>query len=93
MLPFGSKQHKEGDEMERITVHDAARLMGVSDATLREGIALGVYPFGCCWKVKEGNSRRKVQIYPKAFADWMLANYGKEVFENENNKSEEALSH
>lgn len=65
--------------MEHYTVHDAAQLMGVSDATLREGIALGVYPFGSCWKVKKGNSRRKVQIYPKAFADWMRLNYGKEV--------------
>lgn len=65
--------------MNNIKVHDAAQLIGVSDATLREGIALGVYPFGCCWKVKEGNSRRKVQIYPKAFASWMYEMYGKEI--------------
>ena len=79
MIPNGTLSKKEGVQMEPIKVHDAAQLMGVSEATLREGIALGVYPFGCCWKVKEGNSRRKVQIYPKAFADWMRLNYGKEI--------------
>lgn len=52
----------------KITVADVAKLMGVSELTIREGIRQDYFDFGA-EKKKEGNTKGQFLIYPAMLAD------------------------
>lgn len=49
--------------MSKITIKQAAKIMGVSELYVREAIAQNVLPIGCCITGKHG--RRSFYISPK----------------------------
>ena len=52
----------------KITIQKAAEIMNVSPLYVREAIAQGVLPIGCCIKGKHG--KRSFYISPVKFAEW-----------------------
>lgn len=52
----------------KITIKQAAKIMGVSELYVREAIAQNVLPIGCCITGKHG--KRSFYISPVKFAEW-----------------------
>lgn len=63
----------------KITIKKAAAIMGVSELYVREAIAQGVLPIGCCITGKNG--KRSFYISPVKFAEW--TGYREEENEND----------
>lgn len=56
--------------MEKISVLEAAKILGVAPTTLREGLFKGKFPFGTGF-YKEGSTTRTFIIYPKKFKEFV----------------------
>ena len=63
----------------KVTVADVAKLTGLSELTIREGIRQEYFDFGA-EKKKEGNTRGQFLIYPAMLAEH-LGITTKELFE------------
>lgn len=50
----------------KVTIKDASRMLGRSEATIREGLKVGAFEFGTAFK-KEGNQKWTYVIYPEKF--------------------------
>ena len=54
----------------RITVQDAAKLMGKSEMFIRIGLQRGILPFGTALKI-DGKSKYSYHISPKLFEEYL----------------------
>ena len=54
----------------RITVQDAAKLMGKSEMFIRIGLQRGILPFGIAVKL-DGKSKYSYHISPKLFEEYL----------------------
>lgn len=59
-------------EKRRITVQDAAKLMGKSEMFIRIGLQRGILPFGIAVKL-DGKSKYSYHISPKLFEEYLGA--------------------
>ena len=57
-------------EKRRITVQDAAKLMGKSEMFIRIGLQRGILPFGTALKI-DGKSKYSYHISPKLFEEYL----------------------
>lgn len=57
-------------EKRRITVQDAAKLMGKSEMFIRIGLQRGILPFGIAVKL-DGKSKYSYHISPKLFEEYL----------------------
>lgn len=55
-------------------VKDVAKLLGTTEATIRVGLQLGMFPFGVAFKTKESNKQYTYIIYPEKVKEYVRAN-------------------
>lgn len=54
----------------KITIREVANALGQSEATIRAGLQLGVYPFGVAFR-QEGNKKWTYTLFPEAVKQYI----------------------
>ena len=54
----------------KITIKDVAKALGQSEATIRAGLQLGMYPFGTAFR-QEGNKKWTYTLFPEAVKQYV----------------------
>ena len=57
--------------MEKISINQAAEMLGIKPQTLRVGLRLGKFPFGPGYKTSDKNNNYTYVIYAKKFKEYV----------------------